>query len=532
MLQEYRRWGGRWASVAAQLGRSGLGCRNRWRLLERRKNQASGSGQSPSCVSGDQGSISGKVRQVSPKDEAQETGETQIHQGPDSPRQAEWGELLAQLQYEISSQNSSTSGSNMPVDLNIPMDPSLANMFDSTSHGPYQFDARLWDIMNGGCGCGCGSKQLGCSCGDTMAPPFLEIPTESFLDPFHQLSQTFAPSETPPQSHLAPLSVSSSLPSRQIDFPPRSPENHTAAAVSCISQPRPAPFMPFSTLGGEGSSLPPNGGLVQFSSDTHIASSTTQGKGGTSPPPVHGEPSSAQERAPSALSAHSLVKRTLSPRTLAILEDLPRQLQGIDAAKFVAAIALSKVKDGAQTSCRCVGACCAPSPLPVITVGSAPTEGTNTLPSRKKCCSVITQAVDSSSPASSRSRRKPEGKRSRSPPPEDSLFIEGKGFEPSAKRTKTKASLLPRLSSHLKAVAGDNNILPYACGDPNCWRSDEDIRARFNTSGELLDHWRREHEVESAGDERVADGKAFRCALEGCGKGWKVLVIIMKFVVA
>ncbi|KAF8306040.1 hypothetical protein DL93DRAFT_2065785, partial [Clavulina sp. PMI_390] len=31
LLEEYKRWGGRWASVAAQLGRSGLGCRNRWR---------------------------------------------------------------------------------------------------------------------------------------------------------------------------------------------------------------------------------------------------------------------------------------------------------------------------------------------------------------------------------------------------------------------------------------------------------------------------------------------------------------------
>lgn len=534
LLQEYRRWGGRWASVAAQLGRSGLGCRNRWRLLERKKKQAPSSCRSSSCVPSDKDSNSGNAQQSSDftlKYKGQEFGKTQISEGCDPPQQTDqWGGFLAQLQHGNCFQtNSFASASNVPIDLNIPMDPSLSGIFDNTVQGPYQFDARLWDLMNGGCGCGCGSNQLGCSCGDNVAPPFSEIPTENFLDPFHQLSHSFPSidsSETLPQSHLAPLSahsVTTTLAPHQISIPFRPPEGHTIASDRNIHQ-HPASFTPFSAFGGDENSLLAKNGSMQCSSGPELAnapSSTMQRQGATSASPVHVEPIIIPENSPSVSSARP--KRAMSPRTLAMLEDLPRQLQG-DPVKFVAAIALTKVKDGTQTSCRCVGSCCAPSSLPPITACNASTVETKTLSSRKGCCSTNTKA-GLSSPSTSSSKRKLEGKkRSRSPLPGGSSTAVSREAGSSAKRAKTKAPLIPRLSSHLAAVADDHHLLPYACGDPDCWRSDGDIRARFNTSGELLDHWRREHESGST-DERITDGKVFRCALEGCEKGWKVLLL-------
>ncbi|KAG8903700.1 hypothetical protein FRC00_014561, partial [Tulasnella sp. 408] len=38
LLEGYSRHGAAWGKIGEELGRSGLGCRNRWRLLERRKN--------------------------------------------------------------------------------------------------------------------------------------------------------------------------------------------------------------------------------------------------------------------------------------------------------------------------------------------------------------------------------------------------------------------------------------------------------------------------------------------------------------
>lgn len=529
LLQEYRRWGGRWSSVAAQLGRSGLGCRNRWRLLERRKNQASSSHRSSSCLPGEKCSISGEPQPSSEpvlKYEVQESGETHTHERPDPPRQADlWGELLSQLQHEIPSQTDSlASGSNVPMELSIPMDSSLASVSDNTGRVSYQFDAMLWDIMNGGCGCGCGSKQPERSCAHAVTPAFLGFPPETFLDPTHQLPQTFpsidAP-ETLPQSHLAPppLPASSSLPSQQIDIPPQPPEDHASGSDCSISRPHPEPFTPFSTFGNAGTSLQPGGSPVQFttgSGSTNVPPLPMQGQGVMSAPLAR---IAVQESMSPASPTQPLVKRTVSPRTLAIFEDLPRQFQGIDPAKFMAAIAL--VRDGTQTSCRCHGSCRPPTSHSDITASSTPTEEASALPIGKKCCSATTQEVSPSSPRLSLPRR--GKKRSYSPPAVGLSPTGARNAEPSAKRGKPKAPLVPRLSSHLEAVVGDSDILPYACGDPNCWRSDEDIRSRFNTSGELLEHWRRGHEGESV-VERIPDGRVFRCALEGCGKGWKVLL--------
>jgi len=76
-----------------------------------------------------------------------------------------------------------------------------------------------------------------------------------------------------------------------------------------------------------------------------------------------------------------------------------------------------------------------------------------------------------------------------------------------------------RLSSHLPADV-TRSILPYACGHSRCWppRANPDpvSPACFTTAAELAEHRRIEH-----GDDPNTEGKPFRCALEGCGKGWK-----------
>lgn len=216
LLEEYRRWGGRWASVAAQLGRSGLGCRNRWRLLERKKNShASRDQRSLSAAAADLEAFGDKHGQLSPvvfkienSDETLTQARLETRFASPSPRQFDqFNELLTHFQTQpvLQQHSSFASTSQLSTDIDIPIDPSLASMLDNTNEGPFQFDARLWDIMNGGCGCGCGSNNVGCSCGgDTVEPPFLDIPTESFLDPFHQLSHTYSSLEGAPINALAP----------------------------------------------------------------------------------------------------------------------------------------------------------------------------------------------------------------------------------------------------------------------------------------------------------------------------------------
>ncbi|KAF8499457.1 hypothetical protein JB92DRAFT_2981456 [Gautieria morchelliformis] len=77
---------------------------------------------------------------------------------------------------------------------------------------------------------------------------------------------------------------------------------------------------------------------------------------------------------------------------------------------------------------------------------------------------------------------------------------------------------LTRLSSHLPADH-DRAVLAYACGHTSCWpgstgRGD----SCFATASELAGHRRLAHPVDQSPSE---SGKAYRCALQGCGKAWK-----------
>lgn len=78
-----------------------------------------------------------------------------------------------------------------------------------------------------------------------------------------------------------------------------------------------------------------------------------------------------------------------------------------------------------------------------------------------------------------------------------------------------KPSLATRLSSTLPLCA-DASVRPYACAYPSCWPDNAATSLEcFSTSGELLDHTKDQHSEE----DRIE--KPYRCALLGCGKGWK-----------
>ncbi|KAF8446231.1 hypothetical protein L210DRAFT_3642485 [Boletus edulis BED1] len=83
----------------------------------------------------------------------------------------------------------------------------------------------------------------------------------------------------------------------------------------------------------------------------------------------------------------------------------------------------------------------------------------------------------------------------------------------SSKRSDTQTPL--RLSSDLQATP-DPSIKPYACGHESCWPSDAaSSSACYCTSRGLSDHNKIAHPEDSGGD------RPYRCGLEGCGKSWK-----------
>ncbi|KAG8220063.1 hypothetical protein J3R82DRAFT_1081 [Butyriboletus roseoflavus] len=87
------------------------------------------------------------------------------------------------------------------------------------------------------------------------------------------------------------------------------------------------------------------------------------------------------------------------------------------------------------------------------------------------------------------------------------------GAAASRKRPDTEVPL--RLSSDLQATP-DPSIKPYACGHESCWPPNAaSSRACYCTSRGLSDHNKTAHPEDSGGD------RPYRCGLDGCGKSWK-----------
>lgn len=84
------------------------------------------------------------------------------------------------------------------------------------------------------------------------------------------------------------------------------------------------------------------------------------------------------------------------------------------------------------------------------------------------------------------------------------------------KPRKTKGpDAASRLSSNLP-LSSDPKVRPYACGREGCWSIGASMsKSCFATSKQLFEHSKGDHEGEPLGD------KPFRCGLSGCGKSWK-----------
>lgn len=62
-------------------------------------------------------------------------------------------------------------------------------------------------------------------------------------------------------------------------------------------------------------------------------------------------------------------------------------------------------------------------------------------------------------------------------------------------------------------------VLAYVCGHSHCWKENSTSAACFSTSGELMNHYKEQHMFDMNG----VDETPFRCGLQGCSKGWKVV---------
>lgn len=511
LLEEYRRWGGRWASVAAQLGRSGLGCRNRWRLLERKKaNMSSSSPKASGSGASSSHSLNDRTAPVPPSESAPATASVTSEQ----PESLSWpNDLIDQFRNELSGSNSLLFANSMDqLGTTIPLDAHLFDYNPFTDQPPAEFDARLCDIMQGGCGCGCGTGR-GCGCSDDVSPPFMDIASQSFLQPFHQMSHAFSQVDPPPSYTVSqpsmPLSGDVPMPfSEQL-----SPPSFVSTPVDITSAFTPTPtqsvLMPgassSTTLNVHSVNTQPNPVPIEplqypSSSDVQAFASPSEGH----PPAIH-KPLPADLSL--SLSTHSSLFGALGPATPSSTSAQPDAGKPeTDTAKrgscckpdpptsTSSTVVVATIPRAAAPSCKCTGTCCGPTKA-----------GTST-PVEKRasgCCQppAIVIGVKRSSGS-----------------------VELGTNSKKAKSGSKEPASRPRLSSNLAATS-NTQVTPYACGDPKCWISDDDIRARFNTSGELLEHYRTVHDDSTDG----TNSKVFRCALEGCGKGWKVGIFPVMF---
>ncbi|KDQ13682.1 hypothetical protein BOTBODRAFT_33384 [Botryobasidium botryosum FD-172 SS1] len=448
LVKEYQKWGGRWAALALELGRSRLGCRNRWRHLQRKSEAAARREQiqNPSGTS------------------------TSAHPPPSSVYSSEpplnaW-EDAALHQFTTSTSSTVSHEPTPSFQVTLPED-------------SLDFDPRLYDILMGGCGCGCGSGHA-CTCSShDFSAPFMDLDPQSFMGPFQAMSSLMFP----------PLSTNDISPTTQQTpiVPSHSGENHplldcTAPLVGAFStELDTANAVMHPNI--DQSSIPGRSDATLFSNSSFgcMADIPNFTRVGLLPTPQPLTSIPILSRAPTASGSNPPSAKTAIP-SHAPKPPLASCCGG--SAKTIPAVrqASPSLPPPPKKSC-CGGSATRPEPRPT----PAPS-----------CCATVP------SPSSS---YQCGTKRLTSSPPGES--------EPNATRPKIIARPIPRLSSQLSATS-DSSMNPYACGEPMCWVSDSDIRARFGTSGELLDHRRKVHGDSVGGHEKI-----YRCALEGCGKGWK-----------
>ncbi|KAG8856204.1 hypothetical protein FRB96_006516 [Tulasnella sp. 330] len=166
LLEAYDRLGSAWSKVGEELGRSGLGCRNRWRLLERRRKAVVRKAEK--AKGGVSGSETRKRKRgaVSDPQLPDEEGADFEDQEP-GPNKSRLSPAIRR--WESSPPIPSGSGSRPPPNPSPVL--AVQNPVDVPSHNttthtnPHtSIDPSIISMALGKCGCGCASGANPCMC--------------------------------------------------------------------------------------------------------------------------------------------------------------------------------------------------------------------------------------------------------------------------------------------------------------------------------------------------------------------------------
>ncbi|KAG8895134.1 hypothetical protein FRB99_000741, partial [Tulasnella sp. 403] len=170
LLDGVDRHGPAWGKVGEELGRSGLGCRNRWRLLERRKNAAV-----RRAVKGEDAISERRKRKR--KRGTEDAGDT----GDDGELSDEGGDPGPSRRRRTSSPPPRLHSPPVPPSASQTSDPSWGttseDMALSTPASSNILDPSIIGMALGKCGCGCASGKRPCNCSSTN--PSLNLPSDS-----------------------------------------------------------------------------------------------------------------------------------------------------------------------------------------------------------------------------------------------------------------------------------------------------------------------------------------------------------------
>ncbi|KAG9042137.1 hypothetical protein FS837_011251 [Tulasnella sp. UAMH 9824] len=211
LLDGYSRHGASWGKIGEDLGRSGLGCRNRWRLLERRKNATERRKAKPVSAGSSKPRKPKRKRESTEEDTAD--GELSDSEEPQAgPSQSHRAPAKDRIRPPPSRSNTAESTPVEPISPD-PCCPTLdAVETPPTVAGGQAIDPAIIGMALGKCPCGCASGTNPCTCSSTN--PSLNLnPDPNLIDsldwnqlfPYLQaeLPTVFV---EPPPIHAAPSS--------------------------------------------------------------------------------------------------------------------------------------------------------------------------------------------------------------------------------------------------------------------------------------------------------------------------------------
>ncbi|KAG9019118.1 hypothetical protein FRB90_006186 [Tulasnella sp. 427] len=180
LLEGFSLHGASWGKIGEELGRSGLGCRNRWRLLERRKNAAERRMAKPH--SGEPSKQKKPKRKREPTEE--ETADVELSEDEDS-RPGPSGRRQSTLENAKRPPTSTSNTSETTPVASASPDLSCtsrtgADLSPPLGNGPV-IDPAIIGMALGKCPCGCASGANPCNC--TSTNPTLNFnPNSQFID--------------------------------------------------------------------------------------------------------------------------------------------------------------------------------------------------------------------------------------------------------------------------------------------------------------------------------------------------------------